>query len=668
MINRDISWLSFNERVLQEAQDESVPLIERMRFLGIYSNNLDEFFRVRVATILRLKKALSSRDSELAHQTGLILEEIQSKVITLQAKFYNTYEHILLQLKQHNIHIKNENDLNEEQEIFIRDFFLKEVESSITPIILDNLEKFPYLKDRSVYLFISFFKKGHKRQYAVIELPTDDISRFLVLPSGTNEQNIIYLDDVIRYNMKYILSIFDPTEIESYIIKLTRDAELDLDDDFSESYYEKINKSLNNRKKGKVVRLVHDKEMPQEHVEFITKNIKLSQTTNLIPGGRYHNFRDFMGFPSLDRPDLCFEKAPVLEHRDIQSETSIIKQVDKQDFLFQFPYHSFDYVIDIIREAAIDPKVVGIKISLYRVAPKSKIIKALKNAARNGKQVYVVIELRARFDEEANLEWSKSLNEDNIQIEFGLKGLKVHSKLLLIQRRSKETIKNYALISTGNFHEKTANIYGDTAYFTADERITSDVARIFEIFDKPYLSYEFNHLLVAPINLRKGIYDQINTQVQVADLGGNGRILIKVNNLVDEGIINALLAAAKSGVKIRLIVRGVSSLVPTRNIEVRSIVGRFLEHSRIFWFGDETVGELFLGSADLMTRNLDVRIEALTPIYDKKLKGELIDYLTLQWADNQNARIIDAEMSNVMYTNSKERVHSQEDMYKLLSK
>ena len=397
MINRDISWLSFNERVLQEAQDESVPLIERMRFLGIYSNNLDEFFRVRVATILRLKKALSSKDSELAHQTGLILEEIQSKVITLQAKFYNTYEHILLQLKQHNIHIKNENDLDEEQEIFIRDFFLMEVESSITPIILGNLEKFPYLKDRSVYLFISFLKKGHKRQYAVIELPTDDISRFLVLPSGANEQNIIYLDDVIRYNMKYILSIFDPTEIESYIIKLTRDAELDLDDDFSESYYEKINKSLNNRKKGKVVRLVHDKEMPQEYVEFITKNIKLSQTTNLIPGGRYHNFRDFMGFPSLDRPDLCFEKAPVLEHRDIQSETSIIKQVDKQDFLFQFPYHSFDYVIDIIREAAIDPKVVGIKISLYRVAPKSKIIKALKNAARNGKQVYVVIELRASF-------------------------------------------------------------------------------------------------------------------------------------------------------------------------------------------------------------------------------------------------------------------------------
>ncbi|MFT4996596.1 MAG: polyphosphate kinase, partial [Flavobacteriales bacterium] len=288
MINRDISWLSFNERVLQEAQDESVPLIERMRFLGIYSNNLDEFFRVRVATILRLKKALSSKDIELADQTGLILEDIQSKVITLQAKFYNIYEHILLQLKQHNIHIKNENDLNEEQEIFIRDFFLKEVESSITPIILDNLEKFPYLKDRSVYLFISFLKKGHKRQYAVIELPTDDISRFLVLPSGANEQNIIYLDDVIRYNMKYILSIFDPTEIESYIIKLTRDAELDLDDDFSESYYEKINKSLNNRKKGKVVRLVHDKEMPDEYVEFIIKNIKLSQTTNLIPGGRYH--------------------------------------------------------------------------------------------------------------------------------------------------------------------------------------------------------------------------------------------------------------------------------------------------------------------------------------------------------------------------------------------
>ena len=665
MINRDISWLSFNERVLQEAQDESVPLIERMRFLGIYSNNLDEFFRVRVATLLRLKKALTGKEDQMAQDTEDILRDIQSKVIKLQARFYETYEEILTKLEKESIFIKDDTNLTPAQEVFVRDYFKKKVESLITPIILSNIKKFPYIKDRSVYLFIAFTKKTEKQSYALIELPTDYISRFLVLPSEGNEQNIIYLDDVIRYNMKYILSIFEPQDIESYIIKLTRDAELDLEDDFSESYYERIMKSLSNRKKGKVVRFVYDKQMPQKYIDYFTSNIKITASNNIIPGGKYHNFRDFMGFPSLNHDHLKYEDLEPIEHKELEENTSILKSIAKKDFLLQFPYHSFDYIIDIIREAAIDPKVVAIKMSIYRVAPKSKIIKALKNAARNGKKVDVVIELRARFDEEANLEWSKQLSEENINVEFGLKGLKVHSKLLLIQRKSKGEIKNIAVVSTGNFHESTAKVYGDTALLTANHLITNEVEQVFQIIEKPYLPYTFNHLLVAPINLRRELTLQIQNQVEIAKNGGEGRVFIKVNNLVDDAIINELTQAAAVGVKISLLVRGVCSLEPAEGIEVRSIVGRYLEHSRVFWFGGED-DAIYLGSADLMTRNLDIRIEVLTPIYDEAIREELLAYLKLQWSDNQGARVIDSQLQNLKHVNGKEPLDSQLEVYNLL--
>ena len=665
-INRDISWLSFNERVLQEAQNKQVPLVERMRFLGIYSNNLDEFFRVRVATLIRLKKAIESTNPTLANQTSATLSKIQKKVIELQGRFYTTYEQILVELEEHNIHIRNEKQLTKTQQVFVRKYFLENVESLITPLIISNIKRFPYLKDRAVYLFTSLEKTSGKKFYTLIELPTDEISRFVLLPSQNNGTEIIYLDDIIRFNMPYILSIFSPKNIKSYIIKLTRDAELDLDDDFSESYYEKINKSLSNRKFGKPVRFVYDKEMPEEELNYLLANIKLNTTDNVIPGGRYHNFRDFMGFPSLGKNELCFNKIDELPHKRIIDGVPLLKQVEKQDFLFQFPYHSFDYIIDIIREAAIDPKVELIKMSLYRVAKKSKIIKALKNAARNGKIVQVVIELRARFDEEANLEWSKQLQEENISIEFGVKGLKVHSKLLLIQRKSKGRLKNFSLISTGNFHENTAKIYGDTALFTSNEAIAGEVEKVFQIFDKPYMSYSFEHLLISPINLRQRIYDLIEEQVELKKLGGRGNIYIKINNLVDEEMIAKLTKAAENGVEIRLMVRGVCSLIPTRNITVRSIVGRYLEHSRVLWFGDKENAKIIIGSADLMTRNLDVRIEAMVPIYDEVLKSEIIDYLELQWLDNQKSRKITSKLSNELYTIGSPKINAQMELYKHL--
>jgi polyphosphate kinase len=666
IINRDISWLSFNERVLQEAQNKHVPLIERMRFLGIYSNNLDEFFRVRVATLIRLKKAIGSANPELAKETSNILNQIQKKVLELQGKFYATYEQILEELEEHNIHIKNEKQLSKNQQIYVRKYFLDNVESLITPLIISNIKRFPYLKDKSVYLFISLQKQSNKTLHALIELPTDEISRFIILPSKNEEIEIIYLDDIIRYNMPFILSIFNPKNIKSYIIKLTRDAELDLDDDFSESYYEKINKSLSNRKFGKPVRFVYDKDMPDEELEYLLHNVKLSLSDNLIPGGRYHNFRDFMGFPSLGKDDLCFPKLTELTHKGIVEGKPLLKQVEKHDFLFQFPYHSFDYVIDLIREAAIDPKVEIIRMSLYRVAKKSKIIKALKNAARNGKIVQVVIELQARFDEEANLEWSKQLQEENIDIEFGVKGLKVHSKLLLIQRRSKGQLRNYALISTGNFHEGTSKIYGDTALLTADQNIAGEVEQVFQIFDKPYMPYHFNHLLIAPINLRQRIYSLIEEQIKACLNGEKGEIFIKLNNLVDEDIIQRIVYAAEKGVRFRLLIRGVCSLVASRNITIRSIVGRYLEHSRVLWFGNKEQAQIYIGSADLMTRNLDVRVEAMTPIYDSKLKQELIDYLELQWSDNQKSRKIVGRLLNEMYTVGIQKVNAQMELYEHL--
>jgi len=414
-----------------------------------------------------------------------------------------------------------------------------------------------------------------------------------------------------------------------------------------------------------VVRFVYDKQMPQKYIDYFTSNIKITASNNIIPGGKYHNFRDFMGFPSLNHDHLKYEDLEPIEHKDLEENTSILKSIAKKDFLLQFPYHSFDYIIDIIREAAIDPKVVAIKMSIYRVAPKSKIIKALKNAARNGKKVDVVIELRARFDEEANLEWSKQLSEENINVEFGLKGLKVHSKLLLIQRKSKGEIKNIAVVSTGNFHESTAKVYGDTALLTANHLITNEVEQVFQIIEKPYLPYTFNHLLVAPINLRRELTLQIQNQVEIAKNGGEGRVFIKVNNLVDDAIINELTQAAAVGVKISLLVRGVCSLEPAEGIEVRSIVGRYLEHSRVFWFGGED-DAIYLGSADLMTRNLDIRIEVLTPIYDEAIREELLAYLKLQWSDNQGARVIDSQLQNLKHVNGKEPLDSQLEVYNLL--
>ena len=445
--------------------------------------------------------------------------------------------------------------------------------------------------------------------------------------------------------MPYILSIFEPLDISSYIIKLTRDAELDLDDDFSASYYEKVTKSVSNRKKGKVVRFVYDREMPETQLDYIISNIKLSSSTNLIPGGRYHNFRDFMGFPNLGREDLCYAELPSIEHHSLNKKRPLLKQISESDILLQMPYHSFDIIIDIIREASIDPKVECIKMSLYRVAPKSKIIKALKNAARNGKQVYVVIELRARFDEEANIYWTDKLRDGGVNVDFGIWDFKVHSKICLVTRLEKRKKVYYANLSTGNFNEKTAKLYCDHSLFTANQLITNEVQRVFTGLLKKTFYKDYKQLIVSPLESRKKLFHLIDSEITYAKKGKEAYIILKMNSLTDPKIIEKLYQASQAGVKIELIIRGMCSLLPgikgySENISIISIIDRYLEHARVWIFGNKGDEKIYLSSADLMTRNLDHRLEVGFPILDPYIKLQIRDIIDLQLRDNTKARII----------------------------
>lgn len=651
--------MAFNHRVLQEAQDASVPLIERIRFLGIFSNNLDEFFRVRVATVKRL---LNLNDKKLANNIfppQKILNQIQEEVLTLQKEFEKTYEILLKELKKSNIHIKNEINLEENQKSYVNNYFTNKVEPFISPIMLRSLPKFPYLKDKSVYLFVILEKEGEKPLYALIEIPTDRVSRFVVLPRKGEEEQILFLDDIIRLHLNDIFSGFEFNSIESYIIKLTRDAELDFDEDIAESFYEKISKSLEKRKKGTPVRLVYDKEMPERYLKYLLKKIKLTDHDNIIPGGRYHNFRDLMKFPSLGKKELVYANKEYIKTNFLENKKSIYQSLlNDGDLLLHFPYHSFRTIVSLIKEASLDEEVQEIKITIYRLASDSQIVNALINAARNGKEVHVVMELRARFDEKANLKWSKILEDEGIKVSFGIKGLKVHSKLILIGRKHGSNKKYYGVIGTGNFHEGTAKIYSDIVYLTTQKDIMNEVKSVFDFIEKPYRSYPFQNLLVAPINMRSQIESLINFEIQEARQGKKAKIVFKMNNLVDTHVIELLCMASQIGVEVKLIIRGICSLIPgipelSNGIFGISIVDRYLEHARIMHFYHGGKDKIYITSGDMMTRNLDKRVEVAVPIGQRKLKQEIIDFLEIQLADNQKAR-------RIFQTNSIEYVKNEE--------
>jgi polyphosphate kinase len=652
-IPKEISWLSFNARVLQEANDPTVPLIQRIRFLGIFNSNLEEFFRVRVATLYQLLKWRKKARQFLGYEPKRVLKKIKDTVLMQSQTFDRIYGSIIQELAQRSIFIINETQLTPDQQAFVRGYFDKKVHHRLIPIMLNSIRCQPSLKDKSIYLMVrmEIAGSGKKPKYSLIEIPTGYISRFLILPSPGKEKTIILLDDVIRFNLDRIFSMFRFDTYAAYSIKLTRDHEVDVDQDFSESMIKKISKSLKKRREGAPVRFIYDSKMPEEMLEFIISKLEMTRKETFMPGGRYHNLMDFKDFPNLGSTEWEYEKLPPVSHRSLEGKRTILGAIRKKDILLHYPYHSFDYFIDMLREASMDPKVMAIKITIYRAAKYSSVLNALINAVKNGKAVTVIVELQARFDEEANIAWANKLRDEGVFVNYGVPGLKVHAKLCLITRREKEGIINYAAIATGNFNEDTAKTYCDHCLLTADARITQEVGRLFDYLESMYKLKKFNNLIVSPFDMRENLLSLIGRETNRALKKEKAAIALKLNNLVDPEIIEKLYEAAAAGVEVRLIVRAMFSMIPgvpglSENIQAVGIVDRYLEHSRIFIFHNGGNELYYISSADFMQRNLDKRIEVICPVYDKDLQAELKTLVELQWKDNLKSRILNEKLDN----------------------
>lgn len=655
IINREVSWLSFNERVLQEAQDDKNPLLERMRFLGIFSNNMDEFYRVRVGSLFRKIQVEHSK-----HDKRLLIQ-IHKTVLRLQHEAEKTLGALRVELEKKGVDFVDEKKLSTEQGEFVKDYFTKKVRPFLVPIMINSAPKFPDLHDDTVYLSVVLkdSKKNEDDEYAIIEIP-DSLHRFVVIPGTKNKQAVMFVDDVIRYNLKEIFTLFEEYDtFESYTIKVTRDAELDIEADASKSLTEQLSFSIKQRKKGTPVRFVYDVKIPDKLLNIILKKAKIIETEILIPGGKYHNVRDFIDFPSLGIPAAEFPKQAPMLHPDLAAGGNLFKVLKQKDVLLQYPYHSFTHFLDFLRDAAIDPKVRTIRMTIYRLAKESAVINALVNAAQNGKKVTVLMEIQARFDEEANIHWAQILQEAGVKVLYGLKGLKVHSKLVLISRRERNKTVRYANVGTGNFNKDTAKIFSDVSLFTSDKRITADVHNMFKFFEDVYKPYKYKHLILSPFNSRKKINTFINTEIRNAKLGKRAEIFLKMNSLNDEAMVKKIYAAAAAGVQVRLLVRGICSVVQGvegyETLEARSIVGRYLEHSRVFIFHNGGKPQYYISSADFLTRNLDNRVEVLCPVLDTKIKAELRDFMEMQWNDNVKARVLDLNLSNSYYVDGKSK-------------
>lgn len=670
LINREISWLYFNDRVLQEAADPTVPLIERVRFLAIFSSNLDEFYRVRVATMTRLA-ALNEKSKEiLGYNPKKLLNQIKNLVVKQERKFNNLYENIIVkQLAEEKIFILNDKQLNVSRGAFVKNYFREKLLATLVPIMLDDSLPLPELRDRAIYFFVKL-TKNKKTRYALIEFP-DTLSRFVVLPETNNLKFIILLDDIIRYSLEDIFFIFEHDSIEAYSLQLTRDAELDLDKEVSGKFIDALSKSLQKRKKGTPMRLLYDTEMPMDMLKYLVTKMGL-HGESLIPGNRYHNFKNFISFPNVGSPDLEFVKYAALPVEDLSFGKSLLGLIAKKDYMVSTPYQSYDYIIHFLREAAIDPKVKEISIAVYRLAENSRIVHALVNAAKNGKKVNCLVELRARFDEQNNIFWSNRLEEEGVNVLYGIAGYKVHSKICLVSRLEKQKIVHYACLSTGNFNEKTARIYADHTLFTANKKITDDLDIVFKALKRNTLPKGLKALIVSPIDSRPAIYKLIDNEIKNAKAGKKAYMILKMNSLADEGLISKLYQASNAGVKIKMIIRGMCCLVPgvkgfSENIEVISIVDKYLEHARVHIYcngGDELI---YLTSADFMSRNIDTRVEVGFPILDERLKKEVKDMINIQLQDNTKAREINSANSNKYHkTNAAESHRAQIEIYNYL--
>jgi len=671
-LEKELSWLSFNHRVLQEAQDESVPLLERLRFLGIYSSNMDEFYRVRVANVRR--NVLLSKSKVQQKQAINLFNRIQEKVISLQTSFDETYLLLLQQLETKNIHLINEIQLSPEHNVWLEQYFKDKIRRYIFPLILsEDVNLADHINDNSTYLMVSM-RKGEQYQYALVEVPSSSVPRFVILPN-TNKKDvsIILLDNVIRHCLTQIFSgFFEFDSIHAYSMKLTRDAEFDLSNEFSQSLLEQMSSSLKQRIKAEPVRLVYDKKMPQEMLNILTEQLSIVSNQGLISGGRYHSFKDFIEFPSLGDKSLEHEKLPAFEQHYFTRYDNVFSAIKMRDILLYYPYHKFSHFTEMLRQAAYDPKVTKIQISLYRVAKKSRVIAALIEAVKNGKKVFVNIELHARFDEQANLEWAEILSNAGANVSFGISNLKVHSKICLISRKENNKLVHYAHIGTGNFHEKNAKIYTDFSLFTCQTEITQEVAQVFNLIKHPYLKFDFKHLIVSPINARSAIESLIDNEINAAKNKQTSGITLKINNLVDTELINKLYQASNAGVKIKLIVRGICSLVTgvknqSENISAISIVDRFLEHPRVAIFENNGAPSVYISSADWMSRNIDQRVEVGCPIYCPEVKKSIIDIISIQLNDNTKARVLDTTQSNIYQKHEqKVKVRAQIDIYHYL--
>ena len=678
-IARDISWLSFNARVLQEANDPTVSLRDRVRFLGIFSNNLDEFFRVRVATL----KRMSELGAKVKHRIHLeknpeqILEQIQETVLQQQNEFNRIWKQMQQELKKEKVFLVTEKQLSREQKKYVEEFYEDQVSQEVVPLMIESNPQTPYLRERSLYLAVAMSnsKNAYKKKYALIEIPARNKRRFVKLPSPAGTHYIILMEDVIRHCLPKVFAFMGFDEYTAHIIKVTKDAEIDMDSDVSTGIVQKIQKGLKNRRKGKPTRFIYDKEIDAGLLEYLIRRLNLSRRDTIIPGGRIHNFRHFMDFPG-DVFTVKQERKKSFQHPLLKKSLRVTDEILKQDILLHFPYHSFDSIIEMLREAAMDQDVREIKISAYRMAENSKVINALVNAARNGKKVTVMLELRARFDEEANLEWKEKLEEEGVRVLIGVNNMKVHAKICVIKKRVKNKTIQYGFISTGNLNEVTAKVYGDHCLLTANRNIMADVNRIFSYLEHPIISRmkflrQCKTLVVCPTGMRMHFQKLITEEIKEAMKGRPASITLKMNSLSDQQMIDALAGAAKAGVNVQLIVRGIYCLFSEskkykEQVKAVSIVDQYLEHSRVLIFHNKGKEKVYLSSADWMVRNLDHRIEAAVEITNEAIKNELKDYLNIQLRDNVKARILDNELQNHYARKKGKSVRSQVEIYNYL--
>ena len=661
-VERDVSWMYFNHRILQEAEKEFVPLLERLSFLGIYSNNLDEFFRVRVASLNRMLERKLDKDTE--QQIKKSLKTINKLNESYSKEYTEAVDRVFEELETHKIRLVTEACLNDEQKDFLSQFFYDKLNGSVNPIWLSEIEDLTVLEDNRIYLIVEKCeKKDNKKKYAIVKVPDRIYGRWVKIPSCDGFDNIMYLDDVIRYCLPLVFLGFKESTYRAYSFKFTKDAEMEMDNDADFGTMEKIALGVNSRKKGEAVRVIYDHEMPREMQRKLRDRLNTKELDASLAGGRYQNHKDLMSFPDCGRNDLKYDKWTPIMKPEFVSNESILDQIRQKDRFIHVPYHSFNGYIRVLREAAIKPEVKAIKTTLYRLAKDSKVVKALITAARNGKKVTAVVELLARFDEESNIKWSKRMQEEGVNVIFGVEGLKIHSKLLYIESKK----GNIACIGTGNFHEGNAKIYTDYLMMTARPKIVNEVAKVFDFIDRPFSPFRFSELLVSPNSMKSRILRMLDTEIRNAGEGKEAWVKIKINHITDTDMVTKLYQASKAGVKIDIVIRGNCSLVPgikglSENIRCVGIIDRYLEHSRILIFANGGKPRFFIGSADWMPRNLLNRIEVLTPVYDEELQADLMRTISYGMRDTTNGRIVDGKGTNNFVEG--EPFRSQQELYK----